>query len=251
MVPPQPDEPRGRTSDAVDQALYPDVAAAGGLVPALRRVASDKGFDLGNLSQGEGPGGAARAKAVTERGTFLVAADSPSSRLFHITVWAPGADLGTGRTADLLAVAGAVQAWNQDMPLGEMRAVWPFIEFEPLAEAHVEGHAVATAWRLMRERHPEVDLVDDELTEAAYAEPRLRQLFPVAGHGWLHFSRTTRKPFSNDLAMIGPLENGWRVYGKDGSTLGDVATAAQAAALVVAHLPHDCGPAAEGQVQRQ
>ncbi|CAM5418928.1 putative protein OS=Streptomyces aurantiogriseus OX=66870 GN=GCM10010251_36900 PE=4 SV=1 [Streptomyces aurantiogriseus] len=171
--------------------------------------------------------------------------------MFDITIWAPGVHLGTGGSGDLDAVAVAVHDWNSGRSVGEMSGAWPFIEFDRLAEAHLEGHAVATAWKLMRERDPGVRLADPELTEAAYAEPRLRQLFPFPSHGWLHFSRATRDPFTNDLPMIGPLEHGWRVYAPDASTLGDVRTAAEAAALAAAHLPDGCGPAFEGRLPQE
>ena len=232
----------------VDPALYPDVADTGGLVSALYREASGQGLELGPLVAGAQPGALVRAKAVTGRGTFLVAADRDTERAFDITVWAPGVHLGTGSTGDLAAAAAAVHDWQSGRPVGEMAAAWPFIDFDRLAEAHVEGRAVITAWRLMRERDPGVRLADPELTEAAYAEPRLRVLFPFPTHGGLQFSGTTRDPYTHDLPSIEPLRDGWRVRGADASTLGEVPTAPAAVALVVAHLPDGCGPAVEGRL---
>ncbi|WP_326650375.1 MULTISPECIES: DUF6193 family natural product biosynthesis protein [unclassified Streptomyces] len=238
----------GQTPVPVDATHYQDVAAAGGLVAALGKAADEQGFAIGPIAPPGHLDELIRAWAVTNRGTFLVSADSTTKRVFRISIWAPGVELGSGACGNLNDVAAAVHGWSSGKPVQEMVETWPFIEFEPLAEAHLSGHAVATAWRLMLEKHPRVQLADAELTAAAHAQPRLRQLFPIASHGWFHFSRCTRDPFSNDLPMVGPVDGGWRVYGADAGTIGDVATAAEAAALVVAHLPHDIGPAVEGQL---
>ncbi|MEV0375506.1 DUF6193 family natural product biosynthesis protein [Streptomyces sp. NPDC050636] len=73
-----------------------------------------------------------------------------------------------------------------------------------------------------------------------------RVLFPFPSHGCLTFRRNTQFPWSNDLPFIacgGP----YRVYApRYEDLLGEVATPQQAAALVVAHLPRDCGSAIDG-----
>ncbi|MFE1556627.1 DUF6193 family natural product biosynthesis protein [Streptomyces sp. NPDC058734] len=106
---------------------------------------------------------------------------------------------------------------------------------------------VERTWRMLVERHPEARRGDPEVIEAAYAEPRLRQLFPFPSHGCLSFHRNTHYPWSNDLPFIAGGVDTYRVYSAGyGEVLGDVATPQEAAALVVAHLPSDCGPAVEG-----
>ncbi|MFI9031076.1 DUF6193 family natural product biosynthesis protein [Streptomyces sp. NPDC053560] len=56
--------------------------------------------------------------------------------------------------------------------------------------------------------------VRSELVEAAYAEPRLRQLFPWTGMGELHFSRCTEKRWTWDIPYIQPTaEDTYRVSG--------------------------------------
>ncbi|MFF3403780.1 DUF6193 family natural product biosynthesis protein [Streptomyces sp. NPDC002659] len=237
-----------QTPHPVDATHYPDVAALGGLVAALGKAADEQGFAIGPLAPPGHLDELIRAWAVTNRGTFLVSADSTTKRVFRISIWAPGVELGSGICGNLNDVAAAVHGWISGNPVQEMAERWPFIEFEPLAEAHLSGHAVATAWRLMLEKHPGAQLTDSELTAAAHAQPRLQKLFPIASHGWLHFSRCTRDPFSHDLPKVGPVDGGWRVYAADARTIGDVATAVEAAALVVAHLPDDIGPAVEGQL---
>jgi uncharacterized protein DUF6193 len=87
--------------------------------------------------------------------------------------------------------------------------------------------------------------VDNELARAAYAEPRLRQLFPWVGMWELHFSRCTEHPPTWDVPYIAPRKGGgFLVAGPSRSeTVGMAATAEAAAAIVVQHLPPRCGRA--------
>ncbi|MBH0244663.1 hypothetical protein I3W98_20120, partial [Streptomyces cavourensis] len=86
------------------------------------------------------------------------------------------------------------------------------------------------------------------LIEAAYAEPALRALYPFTSHWALRFSATTRP----DLTVVGPC----LTAGSDGtyglgrgiitSDLGQFATAHEAVALAVQHLPSGLGPVTLG-----
>ncbi|WP_258047492.1 DUF6193 family natural product biosynthesis protein [Streptomyces sp. SM13] len=85
--------------------------------------------------------------------------------------------------------------------------------------------------------------------EAAHTEPRLRALFPFPIHGSLTFHRNTEFPWSNDLPFIVGDVQACTVYAPlhaPKRVLGESLTPLEAAALVVAHLPDDCGPAFEG-----
>ncbi|MGW6557596.1 DUF6193 family natural product biosynthesis protein [Streptomyces hydrogenans] len=111
-----------------------------------------------------------------------------------------------------------------------------------------EEAVVEKTWHGILEGHPGARRGDPDVIAAAYAEPRLRALFPFPSHGALSFHRNTQYPWSNDLPyIVGDAE--WCVVyaprGVDG-VLGESLTPQQAAALVVAHLPDDCGPAFEG-----
>ncbi|WP_211245731.1 DUF6193 family natural product biosynthesis protein [Actinomadura oligospora] len=102
---------------------------------------------------------------------------------------------------------------------------------------------VEAAWQAVRDD----GRVRTELIDAAYAEPRLRELFPWTGMGELHFSRCTGQRWTWDILFIQPAREGYWVSGPSRSeTLGPVATAAQAVAMVVQHLPEKCGPAFVG-----
>src|SRR5436190_15702482 len=87
-----------------------------------------------------------------------------------------------------------------------------------------------------------------ELLEAAYAEPRLRHLFPWTGMGELHFSRCTEQRWTWDIPYIQPAAGGtYLVSGPDRTqTVGPAATAQEAVAMVVERLPPGSGPAFVG-----
>ncbi|MGW0950329.1 DUF6193 family natural product biosynthesis protein [Streptomyces sp. NPDC002623] len=104
------------------------------------------------------------------------------------------------------------------------------------------GDAVVEAgWQAVRDD----GRVRVELLEAAYAEPRLRQLFPWTGMGELHFSRCTEKRWTWDIPYIQPAagDTYWVSGPPRTETVGPATTAREAIAMVVELLPPDCGPA--------
>lgn len=108
-----------------------------------------------------------------------------------------------------------------------------------------ESHALVEAgWQKVRAD----GRVRPELLEAAYAEPRLRQLFPWTGMGELHFSRCTEQDWTWDIPYILPAPNGeyWVSGPLRDESVGPAATPAQAIMMVVERLPPGCGPAFVG-----
>ncbi|MEU8920608.1 DUF6193 family natural product biosynthesis protein [Kitasatospora sp. NPDC048545] len=88
-----------------------------------------------------------------------------------------------------------------------------------------------------------VDLV--RLLRAAYAEPRLRWLYPWTSHYTLRFSRSTTSPWADEgIPFVEPMGGGvYRVHHPSGhDPLGSPAGPEAAVALVVEHLPPDLGP---------
>ncbi|GAA3767790.1 DUF6193 family natural product biosynthesis protein [Streptomyces chiangmaiensis] len=112
-------------------------------------------------------------------------------------------------------------------------------------DTSAQGEAIVEAgWQAVRADNR----VHAELIDAAYAEPRLRQLFPWTGMAELHFSRCTGHPWTWDIPYIQPaLGGGYWVSGplRD-EAVGPAATATHAIATVVKRLPPDCGPAFVG-----
>ncbi|MFF1867718.1 DUF6193 family natural product biosynthesis protein [Streptomyces sp. CB03911] len=112
-----------------------------------------------------------------------------------------------------------------------------------------EETVVEKTWRGIMERLPGARRGEPAVIAASYAEPRLRALFPFPGHGALTFHRNTQDPWSNDLPSIVGDAQACTVYAPlraPERILGESLTPQEAAALVVAHLPDDCGPAFEG-----
>ncbi|MCX4819178.1 DUF6193 family natural product biosynthesis protein [Streptomyces sp. NBC_01142] len=108
---------------------------------------------------------------------------------------------------------------------------------------------VAAQWRCFLEGCE--GLVDPAMARAAYAQPRLRELYPGVSHGIMFFSRYTGLPAAQVGGYVYPRADGtfW-VRGPLGvGTLGEVDTLEEAFALVVDSLPEDCGPAIEGKGQ--
>lgn len=108
---------------------------------------------------------------------------------------------------------------------------------------------VEAAWQVLLNS----DLVSVELAAAAYAEPKLRQLFPWVGMWELHFSRCTERRWTWDVPYIraeaaGPDHTGpYYVEGPSRTQkIGEADTAQEAVAMVVERLPANCGPAFNG-----
>src|SRR6185437_4077008 len=103
---------------------------------------------------------------------------------------------------------------------------------------------VEAGWQAVRDD----GRVRPELLAAAYAEPRLRQLFPWTGMAELHFSRCTEQRWTWDIPYILPAAAGtyWVSGPLRDETIGPAATAQDAVAMVVDRLPAGCGPAFVG-----
>lgn len=83
------------------------------------------------------------------------------------------------------------------------------------------------------------------LIAAARAEPRLAQLYPYTSHFTLCFSACMHFPYRDVAPRVEPLSDGrFRVrVSYAAEVLGTKATAEEAIALVLHHLPADVGPA--------
>jgi Family of unknown function (DUF6193) len=110
-----------------------------------------------------------------------------------------------------------------------------------MTQSPPQADIIEAAWQTLLGGHR----VDGALLRAAYAEPRLRQLFPWVGIGELHFSRCTKPRWTWDIPYIAPtMGSGFLVEGPARSqTVGPAATAREAVAMVLDRLPPGCGPA--------
>lgn len=246
-----------RPATPADADLYPDLAAAGSLAAALELAAAEQGLDLDvvlcNESDPLRSAGVASTAAGREPCWIFIGAES---RWFNINGLRQGVQLLSGATSDLGELARAAAGWRNGAKLREIQKVAPFIEVSELAEAHERGPAAAVTvqWRLLledlRQEADRLDLARQtlELAEAASAEPKLRQLYPLTSHWSLHFTTCTGFPYSWDVPFVDPLRDGrYRICGPSrGTVIGEAETAEDAVALVLNGLPENCGPAVAG-----
>lgn len=237
---------------AVDCDLYPELAAAGSLAAALEQLAVGLGFDLTVVPLGVGsPVTAGIASSVPGRGPLSVHIGK-TSRRFSVSGWSQGIELITGSTPDLADVVRAGAAWAQGRSLHELRAGLPFLRSSERAEAQERGPAavVELQWRTVRQQAAEAAdfRAFGALVEAAHAEPMLRQLYVFSSHWTLGFSSCTGFPFRVQVAIAPSHDDSpYRVMKRPHSLIiGEAATAQEAVASAVAHLPVGLGPAVAG-----
>jgi hypothetical protein len=236
--------------------LYPDVAAKGSLATALQAVAAEQGIVLGEVVTHERqPLRYARVTSATPLREELGVTAGSAERCWAITGWGQGISMIGGSTDDLADVARVAQLWREGVPLREIQRAVPFVDLPRLAEAAEQGPAqlVTAQWQWLREDAEEADWPEHRaLIEAAYAEPKLRQLYAYTSHWSVRFSTTTGFPFSPDVVCVEASRNGQFVVKSSwhDAALGRTATAEEAVSLAVSHLPSDLGPATAGAYPR-
>ncbi|MGC3862319.1 DUF6193 family natural product biosynthesis protein [Micromonospora chersina] len=218
--------------------LYPDVAAANSLATALHESAKRQGLDLNGITAASGwPTSAVLAREDRAASVQL----GSEERCFIIELRGRAVALSSGTYPELDVTAGVLHWWGSGTTLTDLHRRYAFMSASSLALAYEAGTEVEAKWRSLREAATgEVRLA----VEAAAARPVLRGLFPFLSHQTLCFSRCTVYPYSRDVPAIQPLGGDrFRVLAPDGTTAATDITAEEAAGVVVAHLPPDCGPA--------
>jgi len=186
----------------------------------------------------------ARVESKTAFSQIYIGAEK---RRFVFDLWRHGVSLANGATPEILEMARAIDEWiTTDRTTSDLASAFPFVVASEDAAAYERGEAVEFRWqKYLVSDH----WLDSELTTfaaAAAAEPRLRQLFPFTSMFTFCFSRCTGFPFTKDTPTVRSRGSGvYEVFSASGQSLGR-GTAAEAAALVVAALPPDCGPAVAG-----
>jgi uncharacterized protein DUF6193 len=230
-------------------ALYPELGQGGTLQVVLQQAIHQAGYGLDVLPE-RAPGwrrSGARADSTTRTASTLLGI---TDRSFIMNFWERGVLMAKGTTPSLDAAATATGVWQSGTSLEGLRSACPFVEYGPLAEAHERGDAVEAKWTIYR--HTSASHVDHELIEAAYAEPRLRALFPFHSHRSLNFSRCTGFPYTHDIPVITPANGRYRVTWwttrspRGTAKIGEDDNPHDAVAMVVARLPNGCGPAVVG-----
>ncbi|WP_051830829.1 MULTISPECIES: DUF6193 family natural product biosynthesis protein [Streptomyces] len=249
----------------MDAEFYPDLAAAGSLGAVLERTAAELALDITVLPGHWGVTSAGIAASASGRQPLDVHIGA-ERRWFGVTGASQGIEMITGATTDLRDVVRAGAAWGSGKSLRDMHELLPWLRSGEFAQAVERGPAAAVdmGWRQLRQQAAEAPDYPEfgALVEATHAEPRLRQLFPFSSMWRVGFRACVGFPYPPAVVIVpGRGSRPYRVQrtlghqGEDGrrddgrrdeDLIGEVGTAAEAAALAVAHLPADLGPAVAG-----
>ncbi|WP_406481255.1 DUF6193 family natural product biosynthesis protein [Streptomyces platensis] len=232
--------------------LYPELGRNGTLQSTLQTAVHQAGYGLDVLPE-RAPGWWRCGARVDGDSRTTNALLGIAERAFIVNFWERGVMMAKGTTTSLDAVVSAIGAWQSGATLARLRSACPFVDYSPLAEAHERGDAVEAQWTSYR--HTTARHIDHELIEAAYAQPQLRALFPFHSHRTLNFSRCTGFPYTHDIPVITPANGSYRVtwwhtrspHGP--ADIGEADIPDDAVALVIALLPHNCGPAVAGTAE--
>ncbi len=110
-----------------------------------------------------------------------------------------------GATDDLDALVEFLADFRGGVSLEDLDARFPFVWIGSGARAYEQGESTAAQWRELltadwcREERP--------LVEAAYADTRLREIFPGLSHGALRFDAPLGTPRGR-VAIVVPLADG-------------------------------------------
>ncbi len=162
--------------------LYPDVAASGGLVSAMKEAAK--------LREGEiWPAPSTTDAIIIETARGLVSVvPATEERLFRVRVLIPGFTWETpgfsweiGSTDDFGSLVEAIAAWREGVPLDELAARFEFLELDEFARALERGEPTSSQWD---------DLLSSDFHQRQWgllrrlrADEVLRRMFPVISHG--------------------------------------------------------------------
>jgi hypothetical protein len=239
-------------SKALNPLIYPDLIQAGGLVPALEHVLAELSSDL-SVGELEEPRFIVYASVSSGLRSTQVYVEA-QVRTFGITFWHQGVKYGGGWTPDLRTAGQAIILFHQRASLVEMESRFAWFGSENSGIAHERGvdEFLTEAWRSLEEFLSWVEIgpfmrrLVPVVSEAA-SRPALRQLLPFTSLGRLCFSRTTGYPFTRDCPLGCPIEGErFVVVAPDGCTRLGQGDAAQAADILVANLPLNCGRAVHG-----
>jgi hypothetical protein len=247
----------GHTQKVSGAQPHPDVAAYGSLASALLAKAAELALEIGEVTEEAGRDRLYNARVASktpfrdELSMTTVRAGNVMG-LWLIGGWSQGIELITGITDDLGEVVRAARLWGDGTSVRDIERQVPFVRLPRLALAAEEGpeRIVTEQWRHIHEQAQKMDWPERKLLiEAAYKEPKLRQLYPYISHYSLRFSTTTGQPLSPDCVVVDAVPGEPYVVSPDwleGPDLGEAATAEEAVALAVCYLPDDLGPAVAG-----
>jgi len=245
---------RSELQDPNWAALYPDLVQSGGLSPALQHLFQQFSADV-EVAKKLGPDkinpGWAFVHKGSRRSQVCIAL---YERCFIVDFWNFGWEYGRGSTDDLAEVARATVIFLvQEGSTARMKSEFGWFKGfagerilnEPAASFVTECWQSLERW-LKSEKCPSAQRQLLPLISEAAKRPQLRQLVPFMSMYRLRFSRTTNIPGVPIDCIAWPMTNGlFRVITGLGTVLGE-GDAVQAANILIANLPPNCGPAIHG-----
>ncbi|GII24278.1 DUF6193 family natural product biosynthesis protein [Planosporangium mesophilum] len=182
-------QPEPALTEVLDPDLYPDLIRQGGLAAAMSDVARRNNIDLGTVGVHSRSGRFNSAMIDSGRGTISVLLGA-ERRFFDVNIYGKTHPWARGATDDLTATVMVADAWRRGATLTELTGEFPFMSCTELAQAYESGDPVTTQWQRLLE---DGDLESIRpLLRAAYANSRIRSLFPVVSHTTL--LRLARNP---------------------------------------------------------
>jgi hypothetical protein len=157
----------------------------------------------------------------------------------------PSRTLISGVTHDLRQLPAVVLGWAEGASLDQIAEAAPFEVLTGRFEVPDNNHSdiIESEWQWMLKDARFADWPQYQaLINAAYAQPRLRRLYPFTSHWSLSFSATPDYPFTPSFVSIdSPRGEGDYTIREwwNGPALTQVSTPAEAIVIAVGHIPAD------------
>lgn len=233
--------------------MYPELDAAGGLGNALNvefiklnsclKILSNNSLDNMPFPH-----------SVVERGKkFSQIYLAANEKLYLPDFWKEGVCLAQGQTNKLPDLASALDFWLcRDVTTQELAAAFSFINPTDSAVAFDENSEVDFTWRRIQADESRADL--KAFVNLAVRDGMLSKLFPFTSLFTLCFSRCTGYPYTYDTPTVTPIGSslftGYQYEVRlPGHNVAGRGSAAEALALVKAHLPPGIKPAVKGTAE--
>jgi hypothetical protein len=236
-------------------ALYPDLVQSGGLSPALQHIFEQLSASLA-VTTGDWVGfGWAFVRKGSRKSQVCAALHK---RFFSVEFHNRGFSYGKGWTSDLKEVARAIEIFLiQEGSTARMQSEfrWFGDQGGELILNSPADALVTRCWQslerhLASEEEPGIIRQLAPLVSEAAKRPQLRQLKPFTSMHRLCFSRTTAFPWVQVDCIAWPIGNGrFLIKSLDDTRILGEGDAAQAADILVANLPPNCGPAIHGTAE--
>ncbi|WP_406057907.1 hypothetical protein OG462_14805 [Streptomyces sp. NBC_01077] len=160
--------------NAHKEDLYPEVAASGGLVAALRQAAELRGCDIGL------PPWATDAVGIETTRGYLSVDTAAEERLFRLRTHIPDFGWDIGSTDDLGTLVEAIAAWREGVPIGELKERFDFLDLDEFTGALEAGEPTSSQWANLLSS--EYYRGQRSLLLRLHADEVLRNAFPTMTH---------------------------------------------------------------------